>query len=95
MLRPTCPQRKTDIRVAVVHFDKDGALAGEPLVGRCPTFLIALILGIVSLIAGALGFTGIAGSAAGIAKFLFFLCLAVVAALLILGFFVGKRVTGD
>jgi uncharacterized membrane protein YtjA (UPF0391 family) len=54
----------------------------------------AIIFGIVALIAGALGFTGVAGAAAGIAKFLFFLFLVIVVALLIAGFFAGKKVTG-
>ena len=37
----------------------------------------AIIFGLISLGAGALGFTGIAGAAAGIAKILFFVFLAV------------------
>ena len=37
---------------------------------------LALILFVVSLIAGALGFTGIAGATAGLAKIIFFIALA-------------------
>jgi uncharacterized membrane protein YtjA (UPF0391 family) len=45
----------------------------------------AFIFLIVGLIAGLLGFTGIAGASIGIAKFLFFLFLAVFVIMLVLG----------
>jgi len=51
----------------------------------------AIIFGIISLIAGALGFTGIAGTAAGIAKVLFFIFIALCVILLIAGFVAGKK----
>ncbi len=51
----------------------------------------AIIFGIVSLIAGALGFGGIAGAAAGIAQVLFFIFLAICVVLLIAAIFVGKK----
>ena len=47
----------------------------------------ALIFLVIALIAGALGFTGVAGAAIGIAKFLFVLFL-------VLGATVFKKVTG-
>ena len=55
----------------------------------------ALIFAVVALVAGALGFTGMAGAAAGIAKFLFFLFVAVFVILLALGFFAGRKITGN
>ena len=55
----------------------------------------ALIFAVVALIAGGLGFTGVAGAAAGLAKILFFLFLAGFVILLALGFFAGKKITGN
>ena len=52
----------------------------------------ALIFLIVGLVAGVLGFTGIAGASIGIAKFLFFLFLAVCLILFIAGMSVGRKV---
>ena len=48
---------------------------------------------IIALIAGALGFTGVAGAAMGVAKILFFLFLALFVAFLVLGATVFKKVT--
>lgn len=45
---------------------------------------LALILFVVSLIAGALGFTGIAGATAGLAKIIFFIALALFLIVLLL-----------
>lgn len=53
----------------------------------------ALVFLVVGLIAGALGFTGIAGASVGIAKVLFFIGLAIFALMLILGVTVFKKVT--
>jgi uncharacterized membrane protein YtjA (UPF0391 family) len=53
----------------------------------------ALIFGIISLIAAGLGFGGIAGAAAGIAKVLFFVFLAICLILIIAGVFIGKKLT--
>jgi uncharacterized membrane protein YtjA (UPF0391 family) len=53
----------------------------------------ALIFLVVGLVAGALGFTGIAGAAVGIAKFLFFLAIALFVIFLVLGYTVFKKVT--
>jgi uncharacterized membrane protein YtjA (UPF0391 family) len=53
----------------------------------------ALIFLVVGLIAGALGFTGVAGAAVGFAKILFFLALALFLVFLVLGYTIYKRVT--
>jgi uncharacterized membrane protein YtjA (UPF0391 family) len=55
----------------------------------------ALIFAVVALIAGGLGFTGVAGAAAGIAKFLFFIFLVGFVIFLVLGFWAGRKITGD
>ena len=52
----------------------------------------ALIFAVVALIAAALGFGGIAGAAAGIAKFMFFAFLVVAAIMLVVGFTIAKKV---
>ena len=49
----------------------------------------------VAVIAGGLGFGGIAGAAAGIAKILFFLFLIGFLVFLALGFFAGKKISGN
>ena len=53
----------------------------------------AFIFLVVALIAGALGFTGIAGAAMGLAKILFFLFLVLFVAFLLLGMTIFKKVT--
>ncbi len=53
----------------------------------------ALIFLAVAVIAGALGFTGVAGAAIGIAKVLFFLFLVLFVAFLILGATVFRKAT--
>lgn len=53
---------------------------------------LALIFLIIGLVAGLLGFSGIAGAAVGIAKFLFFLAIAIFLVLVILGLVAGKKV---
>ena len=54
----------------------------------------ALIFLVVALIAGLLGFTGIAGTSMAIAKTLFFIFLVIFVVLLLGGLFVGRKVTG-
>ncbi len=52
----------------------------------------AVIFFVIALIAAALGFSGIAAGAAGIAKILFYLFLGIFFVLLIAGIIVGRRV---
>lgn len=52
----------------------------------------ALIFFVIALIAGALGFTTIAGTSIAIAKTLFFIFLAIVVILVIAAIFVGKKI---
>jgi uncharacterized membrane protein YtjA (UPF0391 family) len=54
----------------------------------------ALILALVAIIAGALGFGGIAGAAAGIAKLLFFIAVVGFLIFLALGVFAGRKIMG-
>jgi uncharacterized membrane protein YtjA (UPF0391 family) len=54
----------------------------------------ALIFAVVALIAGGLGFTGLAGAAAGIAKLLFFVFVVGFLLFLALGVFAGRKITG-
>ena len=54
-------------------------------------FRWAIIFAIMALVAGALGFTEIAGASAAIAKVLFAICLTVFLALLLLAIFIGKK----
>lgn len=51
----------------------------------------AFLFLVIGLIAGLLGFSGVAGAAVGIAKGLFFLFLALFAVLLALGFFTANK----
>jgi uncharacterized membrane protein YtjA (UPF0391 family) len=55
----------------------------------------ALIFLVIGLIAGVLGFTGVAGTSIAIAKVLFFIFLAIFLVLMIAGFTVARKVTGD
>ncbi|HEY4115429.1 MAG TPA: DUF1328 domain-containing protein [Rhizomicrobium sp.] len=54
----------------------------------------AVLFLILGLIAGVLGFTAIAGASIAIAKFLFFIFIAVFLILLILGLTAARRITG-
>ena len=53
----------------------------------------AIIFAIISIVAGLFGFTGIAADSAAVAKILFFIALAIFVVLLVIGLFVGKKVT--
>lgn len=53
----------------------------------------AIIFAIIGVIAGVLGFGGIAGGAFGIAKFLFWTAIIIAVVLFVLGFTVYKKVT--
>jgi uncharacterized membrane protein YtjA (UPF0391 family) len=52
----------------------------------------ALACLVIALVAGALGFTGVAGAFMGIAKFVFGLFLALFVILLIAAFMVGRAI---
>lgn len=52
----------------------------------------ALIFFVISLIAGVFGFTGIASGAAGIARVLFFIAIAIFLIVLVFGVFLGVLV---
>jgi uncharacterized membrane protein YtjA (UPF0391 family) len=54
----------------------------------------ALIFLVIALVAGALGFTGVAGASIAIAKTLFYIFLVVFLVLLVAGLVIGKRVAG-
>lgn len=55
-------------------------------------FKWALIFAGIALLAAILGFGGVAGAAAGIAKILFFIGLALVVLFLILGVAAGRKI---
>ena len=55
-------------------------------------FKWALIFAVIALLAAVLGFGGIAGASAGIAKILFFVGLALVALFVILGASAAKKI---
>lgn len=54
----------------------------------------AFVFLVIGLIAGILGFTGVAGASFTIAKLLFFVFLAIFLVLLIAGITVARRVSG-
>ena len=58
----------------------------------CKMIRWAVIFLIIGLVAGLLGFTGIAGAAVGIAKILFFVGIALFVIMLVLGYTVLKRI---
>lgn len=53
---------------------------------------LAILLFIISLVAGLLGFTRIAAGAAGIAKILFFVALSIFLVVLVFGVLLGQLV---
>ena len=55
----------------------------------------ALIFLVIGLIAAILGFTNVAGASIAIAKVLFFIFLAIFLILVIAGFTVARKVSGD
>lgn len=55
----------------------------------------ALIFLVVGVVLGLLGFGGLGGAFVGIAKFLFFLAIAIFVVLLVLGLLAGRKVMGE
>jgi len=55
----------------------------------------AFVFLIIALIAGALGFTSVAGASIAIAKTLFFIFLVIFLALLVAALAIGRRVAGS
>jgi uncharacterized membrane protein YtjA (UPF0391 family) len=53
----------------------------------------AIIFAIIGLIAGLLGFTGLAGAAMGIAKFLFWAAVIIAVVLFVLGVTIFRKIT--
>ncbi len=53
----------------------------------------ALIFLVVGLIAGVLGFTTLAGASIAVAKFLFFIFIAIFVVLLIMGVMAGRKIS--
>lgn len=53
----------------------------------------AIIFAIIGLIAGALGFGGLAGASIGVAKFLFWAGIIIALVLFLLGMTIAKKVT--
>ncbi len=53
----------------------------------------AIIFAVIGLIAGALGFSGMAGAAMGVAQFLFWAGLIIALVLFVLGMTIYKKVT--
>ncbi len=54
----------------------------------------AFVFLVIGLIAGILGFTGVAGASFAIAKLLFFIFVAIFLVLLVAGLTVARRVSG-
>ncbi|TDK28382.1 DUF1328 domain-containing protein [Luteimonas aestuarii] len=53
----------------------------------------AIIFAIIGLVAGALGFSGVASAAMGIAQVLFFIAIAIAVVLFVLGMTIYRKVT--
>jgi uncharacterized membrane protein YtjA (UPF0391 family) len=71
------------------------ARVGEINAGAFLMLRWALIFLVVGLVAGVLGFTGIAGASFAIAKILFFVFMVIFAVLLIGGLTAGRRLSGN
>ena len=59
--------------------------------GKAVMIRWALVFLVIGLIAGLLGFSGIAGTAIGIAKILFFVAITIFVVMLLLGYTVFRR----
>ena len=78
------------MRYPVLAFDY--AFAGRTLNILNLMLKWAILFAVISLIAGVLGFGGIAGASAGIAKILFFIFIAICVILFIAAMVVGKKI---
>jgi len=67
-------------------------LADNQFIGTPAMIRLAIICLVIALVAALLGFGGVAGTFVGIAKFLFFLAIALFAIFLILGFLAGRGI---
>ena len=69
------------------------SVATSSTIGVVALLKWALIFAVIGLVAGALGFGGIAGGALGIAKFLFWAAIIIAVVLFLLGVTIFKKVT--
>jgi uncharacterized membrane protein YtjA (UPF0391 family) len=53
----------------------------------------AVIFALIAVVAGALGFTGVAGASAAIAKILFFICISVFLLLLVAALAISNKIS--
>ena len=53
----------------------------------------AIVFALISVVAAIFGFSGLAADSAAIAKILFYIALAVFVVLLVVGLFVGKKLS--
>jgi uncharacterized membrane protein YtjA (UPF0391 family) len=70
----------------------DGRAVGPEVALLAGMLKLALFFFVVSLIAGVLGFTGVASTTRSIAKVLFFIALAIFLIVLVFGVFLGVLV---
>jgi uncharacterized membrane protein YtjA (UPF0391 family) len=76
------------------HGDSSARMLGPDRIQRStPMIKWAIIFAIIGLVAGLLGFTGVAGAAMGIAKFLFWAAVIIAVVLFVLGMTIYKKVT--
>ena len=72
---------------------QSSALAFDHNSGETAVFKWALIFAVISIIAGIFGFSGISADTAGIAKVLFYIGLIIFVIFIVLGVFVGKKLS--
>lgn len=72
---------------------QSGTILGKPKPYK-PMLRLAILFGIIALIAAIFGFTGIASAFASIAQVLFFIFLALCVILLIAGMVAGRKIAG-
>jgi uncharacterized membrane protein YtjA (UPF0391 family) len=94
-----CPdrQRRPHLEGVFSYFGNPGCASGifpSELKKVIPMLRWALIFLVIGLIAGVLGFTGVAGASIAIAKTLFFIFMLIFLVLLIAGLTVARKVGG-